>query len=52
VTSLTVTSGRTQHRYDQLTARMAANPEMDVAALRDMLDSLCVLARDVPAARS
>lgn len=33
-------------RYDQFTARMAANPDMDVAALRDMLDSLSVLAAE------
>jgi acetyl esterase/lipase len=33
-------------RYDQFSARMAANPEMDVAGLRDMLDSLSVLAAE------
>ncbi|HEY1968840.1 MAG TPA: alpha/beta hydrolase [Pseudonocardia sp.] len=33
-------------RYDQFSARLAANPEMDVDALRNMLDSLGVLAAE------
>ena len=32
--------------YDQMSARMAANPEMDIDTLRNMLDSLHVLATE------